>query len=97
VKSAETKLDDLDRRKQKIEQQYDYLLEERGGIEALSEDYTEAIRVHNLGVPTFPKRRIRPRRSVIVLTSGAVAFLAFCGWVLVSSQYHQIRRRQETV
>ncbi|NUN94910.1 MAG: hypothetical protein HUU16_01940 [Candidatus Omnitrophica bacterium] len=84
----------LELERDKLTKMHNFTLEQIGGVEALSTNYSNALRVSLLSPPAPPKRKVAPRRSLIVLLAGFLACLIACGWYLLTDQYHRLRAAQ---
>jgi hypothetical protein len=91
VLKTQSKQAELELSKSTLTKQHNFVLDEVGGVEALSSDYSTLMRVHLISPPTAPKQKVAPRRSLIVLGAGFAACLMACAWVLISDQLRRNR------
>lgn len=70
---------------------YDNSLEDFGGVEALSIDYSNVLRVHLFNPPEPPKNKVAPSRSVIVLIAGLLIFLLTSAGFILHERLRMLR------
>lgn len=91
ILDVQAKVAQLTLQKSTLEKMHNFLLDQVGGIEAMSSDYASVLRVNLLRAPMPPKQKVAPRRSLIVLIAGALAFFLVAGWIVLKDRYDRLR------